>query len=953
MNTNEFITDLLNELEGIAKSDALSLKRQYEGYYRVLVNALNQATRDLTIEFSGPFARLDHLCRQCRFRELHPKGYAALLAFRGRCTHLKQYKDDQLCRYAANDLKALCDFLAALYGVVIPCSLASLLPANYITEERCEKLEQCLRVMVENIDEQGIYVNDERGNLWFLPWQYSVYQRFVDLCYMKRWLHASTQLNLINPFRAQGNIIMAEHAIYEPDYLIDTSAIAGCFKPYGVSAYELLLRRFSPFTLSAATLLGNLAGQMLDEEVRLAYEHPEPISEKEDEVFYDKTKEEFLKRNALQLLTCSDLQLPEQRQKFDQEARLQQRNLRRMVRYTFAQDKTIDLSQVVLEPTFYCEMLGVQGRLDLMQLDKHVLMEQKSGKRDEYRKTHREEHFVQMLVYQAMLHYAYADVYGRNMRNDDIASYLLYSKYEDGLLKESPAPQLLAEALKLRNQLAYLDLYMSRDKLGRNLLEALTPEHFNTRAAHGPIWDVYCRPRIAEVLDTLHGASALEKDYFYRMLRFVAREQVLGKMGNSRKEASGFAALWNCIASEKKEAGNLLDSLVITNISDNGEEITLLISNDENDVLPNFREGDIVVLYSYRRNQDPDARRDLLLRARVKHLLPHELVVRLNAPQHNRKLFRLDNHDLLWAMEHDYMEASNSALYRGLFAFLQAPKDRRDLLLGMRMPRRDEKIGLRCDYGPFNSLVLKARQAQDYFLLVGPPGTGKTSMGLVNILNEHLQDDNVSVLLLSYTNRAVDEIISKLEEQEIGYLHIGHSDEDLCAEELAYRLANSRVIVGTTTAITGQSQLFDLRHFDLCIIDEASQILEPHLLAILSAKNPDGREAVKKFVMIGDHKQLPAVVQQSVEESAVEELSLRAIGLLNCRQSLFERLIRNLDPAFCHTLSSQGRMHNEVAAFANQHFYGSLLTEVPLEHQLRPIPYRITQSHGDSLLRLL
>ena len=76
-----------------------------------------------------------------------------------------------------------------------------------------------------------------------------------------------------------------------------------------------------------------------------------------------------------------------------------------------------------------------------------------------------------------------------------------------------------------------------------------------------------------------------------------------------------------------------------------------------------------------------------------------------------------------------------------------------------------------------DDIILRAKQAQDYFLLVGPPGTGKTSRALKFMVEEALNDRTgmpaaesiasggktaqqpaSSILLMSYTNRAVDEI---------------------------------------------------------------------------------------------------------------------------------------------------------------------------------------------------
>ena len=126
---------------------------------------------------------------------------------------------------------------------------------------------------------------------------------------------------------------------------------------------------------------------------------------------------------------------------------------------------------------------------------------------------------------------------------------------------------------------------------------------------------------------------------------------------------------------------------------------------------------------------------------------------------------------------------------------------------------------------------------------------------------------------------------------------------------------------------------------DVAIVDEATQILEPQLLGILCAKGENGKEGVGKFILIGDHKQLPAVVLQNTEQSEVYDEALSAVGLKNLKDSLFERLYRT---ARQHTdahrtydmLCRQGRMHPEVALFANQAFYEGRLLPVGLPHQL-------------------
>jgi superfamily I DNA and/or RNA helicase len=214
-------------------------------------------------------------------------------------------------------------------------------------------------------------------------------------------------------------------------------------------------------------------------------------------------------------------------------------------------------------------------------------------------------------------------------------------------------------------------------------------------------------------------------------------------------------------------------------------------------------------------------------------------------------------------------------------------------------------------------------------------------------------DEQADILLLSYTNRAVDEICKSIASitPEVRYIRIGN--ELSCDDEFRGHLfenevsnckrrsdvtrmiADCHVIVGTVAAISCKPELFRLKRFDVAIIDEATQILEPQLLSVLCARTPAGDNAVGKFIMIGDHKQLPAVVLQRSEHSAVLSERLNAIGLTNLKDSLFERLYRTRKSEMSYDmLRRQGRMHPAVAMFANNTFYGGKLDIVGREHQL-------------------
>jgi DNA replication ATP-dependent helicase Dna2 len=84
-----------------------------------------------------------------------------------------------------------------------------------------------------------------------------------------------------------------------------------------------------------------------------------------------------------------------------------------------------------------------------------------------------------------------------------------------------------------------------------------------------------------------------------------------------------------------------------------------------------------------------------------------------------------------------------------------------------------------------------------------------------------------------------------------------------------------------------------------------------------------------QFVLVGDHRQLPAVTAQRPENTLVQDPDLNAVGLRDLRESYFERLYRRCEEqnltAHFGRLSAQGRMCAAVMAFPNQYFYGGFL----------------------------
>ena len=917
-----------------------SLSEKYNRLYALFIRMLEEQTLHTGISFSGPFPRMTYVCKDHDFSETE---LYRLNRFRVHCLEAMRNHESPEYRVFLYDVKALAQSAAHIYGEPVPDELAAKLPhrdAPVEFQSAFTGARRNLRLVVDSWDEQMIqgYVEGEEAVLVRVDYHAQAVDE--DLCYIRKLLEAGTQLFLLDVKTTPDSVLQPKQIIYEPDYLVDISSIAACWKEYGHQPYNNLLRKLMPAANTPAIQLGNLAGQFLDEAINNRSGKP---------INYNDSIKHFFNHSALELITCGDLQ------DFHHEARQQLQNIERFVGEVFAGVHHIKPEELILEPSFICEELGLQGRVDLLQNDYRVLMEQKSGKRAFGSNNHKEEHYIQMLLYRLLL------LYNFGIEGKDAEQYLLYSRFSDGLLLESAFnPLLMREVLKLRNQMVKCDLLYAEGKV-RPILEQLTPAHLNTMQRTDVLWQKYQEPQLKDLLQIFKGASELEKAYFARFFTFVAKEHLLAKTGNSSR-THGFSGVWRCEVAEKQLLGDILLGMELaekeeSTIGGGFDIITLAIPPQGEDFLPNFRAGDIVILYAYEPGTQPQANKAKILRGSISEILPEKVTVQLRFPQRNTCIFPEDK---IWALEHDFVESSYAALYRGLYAFLSAREERRNLLLNVRKPSRNPQRRLNGSYDegavPLSPFLLKAKQADDYFLLVGPPGTGKTSYALVAMVKEALTEEGTSILLMAYTNRAVDEICEKMQKHGIGFVRIGSRlscdarfhDQLLgekvrtCANATAIRrmIAETRVFVGTTTAVASKLHLFTLKHFELAIIDEASQILEPHLLGILSAQH-GGRNAIDKFILIGDHKQLPAVVQQPEESSKVTEPLLREIGLLDCRHSLFERLIRlqkkNGTEDFVYQLSRQGRMHPEVADFANQAFYGATLLPIPVPHQLQSL----------------
>ena len=922
--------------------------------HETLVIACYEGLKETKHGFGNLSSQVEALCK---LHHIAPKDVVAIHKMRRHSNSAAPILPDDI----AYDCRALALFVSAVFQEAIPDTLVGKLPTHGRNTENIQIANyRYIRCVVRAWDEQTIQVAviNQDSSEELLMVDYMNTAEYVDFSYLRSLLREGMQLNLLDCTVTRKKVI-PRLIVVEPDYLVDISSIANCFESYGHHPLLFTVKRMGERPNNKHIVLGNFAGSALDDIIN----HPT------DYTIKDTFRSNF-REKALDFATCPDFNAVE----FKQAAEQQVANIQEIVYELF---QSFEREKAILEPSFVCERLGLQGRIDLMTTDLKLLVEQKSGKnifierqyKNPHGSLHVEKHYVQLLLYYGILQYNF------QLNPKDAHIELMYSKYPlpNGLLEVEPLQKLIREAIKFRNQAVATEYWMAENGFHR-LLPLLTPQVLNVEKQNDAFYQRYLLPQLTEVLAPLHRLSELERAYFTRMMTFVIKEQLVSKVGAQEGVGNSNADLWNMPLAEKKDTGNIYTGLTITDkscsSSFNGyDTITLNVPQQGIDFLPNFRRGDMVYLYAYKKNEEPDVRKSILFKGSLQEIHTSSIVVHLNDGQQNPNLIAGE----CFALEHAGSDIGGTSAIRSLYTFITSDVERRQLLLGQRAPRADKSLVLSRSYHPdYDDIILKAKQAQDYFLLIGPPGTGKTSQALQYLVLEQLTEKpkvpstnpndhspkvngQSSILLLAYTNRAVDEICNMLSEHEIDYIRIGNEyscdpkysdhllqevlDENTTLNSIKSTLAEAQIIVATTSTMNSRSALFNIKHFDLVIIDEASQILEPNIVGILTARQEEGR-AIDRFLLVGDHKQLPAVVQQQGSlEMEGSDKRLDSIHLSSCANSLFERLILTERAAgrtnFIGTLHKQGRMHPDIADFANRKFYAKEQLEcVPLAHQL-------------------
>lgn len=682
--------------------------------------------------------------------------------------------------------------------------------------------------------------------------------------------------------------------VIEPAAMVDVTEFAELVQDQGLVPEMAVLRRLLPRSFSSAAAIGSLVNAALDALVEDPNADDRQILQKAEAgrpialAHLVQTEELLVARDrAMQLIPVLRQQLT-----------------------------SFDGCIVSVESTFASPDLGMIGRVDLLiedpaQVHHKDIIELKAGsapKGTSIRPSHR----AQVAAYDLLLESVDPDRTG--------ITAVWYPGAQDSPMRATTADPLWRRmVVQARNRIAVLD-------------QALAARSFTSLQVlrHGvfPSLPRFLADQAGWLAKTYAGLDAQERTYLQAWISYVAAEQ-------RQQRLTAAQTLWSVDADVKRSLPSALTDLSYDPAASDIDRRHLRFLRRKQDADCSLRLGDLVVVYPAGADGALCPWASGLVKGAVRAITSHHVDISLRNKQASVDQWHLHPE---WAVEQDVSDGGLRDQYTSLATWLATEPIRRAMLMGRSRPETGPPVPVVDDMlmPHQHAIVERALGARHWFLIQGPPGTGKTNAVIRSLTKRLMENPAERVLLLAFTNRAADEICAVVE-RTLGpdaYVRLGSKDGSrgnvravhalgagMPPEELHRLLMTTRCMVSTVAAMSRNTDLLEMVRFTTTIVDEASQVLEPQLLGLLSRTG--------RFILVGDECQLPAVITQPSEGLVVQSPILADLGLTDLGTSYFARLMnRAVEHGWDHVigrLTEQGRMHDAIGSVASTLFYGGML----------------------------
>ncbi|KAH8276589.1 hypothetical protein KR044_004632 [Drosophila immigrans] len=571
-----------------------------------------------------------------------------------------------------------------------------------------------------------------------------------------------------------------------------------------------------------------------------------------------------------------------------------------------------------IEENLWVPQLGLKGKVDVsVRVAQHaqpIPLELKTG-----RASFSMEHKGQLLLYQLM---------HSTLGQQTHSGLLLYLR--DGIMHEvRDGRNEQRDLLLLRNELAH---FLSRQvPLDEQLLQPMQlPEPISHHSAcnscayatlccsfasHEPQLQLSSTHPLQRLMpQQLAHLTDADQQYVLRWCNLLALEE------QQTRQSSQLRTLWTQTPEQRQQQGRAISELQLavghkTTCHNGRYEQQLQAQPQHNLTLSGFELGEYVTVSCSSRA------RLAVAAGYITDLQPHSITLQLERDLGQRyagDTFTVDKHESQSFASFNYtnlallLDESERAAQLRRIVVAQTPPQQHKVLpriigsQGGAMLRPLNKVQ--------QTAALRALTTNTHLLIKGLPGTGKTQTLVAIVRLLHLLER--SVLITAQTHSAVDNLLLRLLPHNLPLLRLGSSqrihpqlreisESHLTAdcqtlEQLSETLQRPS-IVGVTCLGAGHA-LFRKRHFDYCIVDEATQVLQPTVLRALSH--------CSKFILVGDPQQLPPVLRS------------REARQRGADETLFQRLDCDAATAM---LTLQYRMNRSITRLANQLTYGEAL----------------------------
>lgn len=561
--------------------------------------------------------------------------------------------------------------------------------------------------------------------------------------------------------------------------------------------------------------------------------------------------------------------------------------------------------KVIIEPSFISNQYGIQGRLDALFLynnneeNFYEIVELKSSKSPHIEYIPFEEenenrgvwinHLIQIVTYKLLLE--------SFIKLENGKTQLLYSSDREYPFRSVEDDFILRKKiLSTRNYIVAIEKAIANRKY--DLLDKLNTKDLGALPS-------FQAKKSINFTNIYNNLNEFEKEYFHEALTFL-NKNILHQ---------------NIFYNVNENYSDVIENLKI-NEENSDFEKNYIVFNIQKNISTSFRIGDQIILIYNNQNDG------LIHKGYIKLLNLDSIVISLRNKLTIEEFFKSGTK---WKIIKDESNALIKKIYPLLLNLFENQK--KDILFGIVTSNERNEIKYKNNELTANQnfIIQNALSAENYYLIQGPPGSGKTSRILKSLV-EYYYKNKTKTIVFSFTNKSVDHIEEVLKTSGIrNYIRIGtkvNESENLLAKiteensfnEIIDKLDTCNLFISTISSLISNQEIFELYDFDIAIVDEASQILELDSISIL--------QKFKKFIMIGDEKQLPAVCSLDEAERKIESKLLNDKFIYDFGESLFSRLIKiniNQKTNNFGLLYEQGRMDDIIMDITNSLFYNGLL----------------------------